>query len=161
MLNVWVEHVQLFGIFYKHIVSKIFKTIVSKSWNSIQINDNKSCLIDPLEYFHIDCSDLYSWSRKIASEYNISHVKESVLKVDENLNLAIQTDENNYSASWVFDSRPPDLENLYEDNFNISQSFYGLKVKLFEAILDPSVYRMMDFRVPQNTATQFVYILPW
>jgi lycopene beta-cyclase len=138
-----------------------FKTIVSKSWNSIQINDNKSCLIDPLEYFHIDCSDLYSWSRKIASEYNISHVKESVLKVDENLNLAIQTDENNYSASWVFDSRPPDLENLDEDNFNISQSFYGLKVKLFEAILDPSVYRMMDFRVPQNTATQFVYILPY
>ena len=138
-----------------------FKTIVSKSWKNIQINDNKSFLIDPLEYFHIDCSDLYSWSRKIATKYNISHVKESVLKVDENQNLAIQTGENNYSASWVFDSRPPDLENLHEDNFNISQSFYGLKVKLIEAKLDPSVYRMMDFRVPQNTATQFVYILPY
>ena len=61
-----------------------FKTIVSKSWSSIQINDNKSFLIDPLEYFHIDCSDLYNWSRKIVSEYNISHIKEAVLKVYEN-----------------------------------------------------------------------------
>ena len=138
-----------------------YKNIISKSWSSIQINDNKSFLINPLKYFHIDSFDLYEWSRKIASKYSISHLKESVLRIHENQNLVIETSENKYSASWVFDGRPPDLENLPEGNFNISQSFYGLKVKLTEAQLDPSVYRMMDFRVPQHTATQFVYILPY
>ena len=142
-------------------IYKDFKTIVSKSWSSIQINDNESSSIDPLEYFHIDCSDLYELSRKIALKHNISHEKEAVLKIHENKNLVIKTSENNYSASWVFDSRPPDLKNLSKGDFNISQSFYGLKVKLTEAKLDPSVYRMMDFRVSQKTATQFIYILPY
>ena len=37
-----------------------FSTIISKSWTSIQINDNESKPIDPIEYFHVDSIDLYN-----------------------------------------------------------------------------------------------------
>ena len=31
-----------------------FKSIISKSWTSIRINDNQSSKIHPIEYFHVD-----------------------------------------------------------------------------------------------------------
>ena len=82
-----------------------YKNIISKSWSSIQINDNKSFLINPLKYFHIDSFDLYEWSRKIASKYSISHLKESVLRIHENQNLVIETSENKYCSTYRFTRR--------------------------------------------------------
>ena len=50
-------------------IYKNFNSIVSKSWTSIQINDNESSPISPTEYFHVDSIDLYNWSRKIRNKY--------------------------------------------------------------------------------------------
>ena len=58
-----------------------FSTIISKSWTSIQINDNESKPIDPIEYFHVDSIDLYNWTRKIMLQHNIEHSREKVLKI--------------------------------------------------------------------------------
>lgn len=138
-----------------------FKSIISKSWTSIRINDNQSSKIHPIEYFHVDSIDLYDWTREISSKFKIEHSKEKVLSINESETLLVNTKENNYSSSWIFDSRPPDFTKISNDNFNISQSFFGLKVKLKETTLDSNVYHMMDFRIPQEKATQFVYILPY
>ena len=55
-----------------------FKSIISNSWTSIQINNNNSSLIDPVEYFHVDSKDLYNWARKIIEKYNIDHKREKI-----------------------------------------------------------------------------------
>ena len=138
-----------------------FESIISKSWTSIRINDNQSSKIHPIEYFHLDSKDLYVRTRKISSKFKIEHSKEKVLSIKESETLLVDTKENNYSTTWIFDSRPPDFTKISKDNFNISQSFFGLKVNLKETTLDSDVYHMMDFRISQEKATQFVYILPY
>ena len=142
-------------------IYKNFNSIVSKSWTSIQINDNESSPISPTEYFHVDSIDLYNWSRKIMLQYNIEHSMEKVLKIEEKEKLEINTLKKQYKSDWVFDSRPPDFKNILNGEFNISQSFFGIKVELKDQELDQSVYHMMDFRIPQDESTQFVYILPY
>lgn len=142
-------------------IYKNFSNIISKSWTSIQINDNESNSIDPTEYFHVDSIDLYNWTRKIMLQNNIEHSREKVLKIEEKENLKINTLEKKYTSDWIFDSRPPDFKNVPNGDFNISQSFFGLKVELKEKELDQSVYHMMDFRISQEKSTQFVYILPY
>ena len=84
-----------------------FKSIISKSWTSIRINDNQSSKIHPIEYFHVDSIDLYDWTREISSKFKIEHSKEKVLSINESETLLVNTKENNYSSSWIFDSRPP------------------------------------------------------
>lgn len=138
-----------------------FKSIISNSWTSIQINDNKSSLINPVEYFHVDSKDLYKWARKIIKKYDIVHKREKVDLIEQHSKIKITTTKNQYFSEWVFDSRPPNFINLTDNQFNISQSFFGLKVNFNEKDLNPDVYHMMDFRVSQKKATQFVYILPY
>ena len=138
-----------------------FKSIISNSWTSIQINDSKSSFIDPVEYFHVDSKDLYDWSRKIIQKYDIEQVKEKVETIEKYSKIEIKTTDNQYFSEWVFDSRPPNFKNFTDNQFNISQSFFGLKVKLNEKELNSDIYHMMDFRVSQKKATQFVYILPY
>ena len=142
-------------------IYKNFSSIISKSWTRIQINDNESNPINPTEYFHVDSIDLYNWTRKIMLQYNIEHSRENVFKIEEKEYLIIDTLEKQYSSDWIFDSRPPNFKNIPNGEFNISQSFFGLKVELIEKELDESVYHMMDFRIPQDESTQFVYILPY
>ena len=138
-----------------------YESIVSHRWNKIKINNQTSSSIKPIEYFHIVSSDLYDWSRKLFSEYNIEHRREKVLNIENDNSILIKTSKNKYSAEWAFDSRPPDWKNFEDDRFNISQSFFGLKVELEQIQLETDVYHMMDFRVPQDKSTQFVYILPY
>tara|TARA_B100001094_G_C18191190_1_gene807363 strand:+ start:1930 stop:3921 length:1992 start_codon:yes stop_codon:yes gene_type:complete len=138
-----------------------FKSIISNSWTSIQINDSKSSLINPVEYFHVDSKDLYNWSRRIIEKYNIEHRREKVDLIQQYSKIKIKTSNNQYISDWVFDSRPPNFKNLSDNQFNISQSFFGLKVNFNEKELNSGVYHMMDFRVSQKKATQFVYILPY
>ena len=71
------------------------------------------------------------------------------------------TEKSHYFSEWVFDSRPPNIKLFKKGKFNISQSFSGFKVKFLEKKIDSDIYQMMDFRVSQNNATQFVYILPY
>ena len=127
-----------------------FKSIISNSWTSIQINDSKSSFIDPVEYFHVDSKDLYDWSRKIIEKYDIEQVREKVDTIEQYSKIEIKTNDNQYFSEWVFDSRPPNFKNFTDNQFNISQSFFGLKVKLNEKELNPDVYHMMDFRVSQK-----------
>lgn len=138
-----------------------YESIISHRWNKIKINNQKSSSIEPIEYFHMGSSDLYDWSRRLFSKYQIEHRREKVLNIESHNSIVIETPKNKYFTEWGFDSRPPDLKNFKDDRFNISQSFFGLKVELEQTQLDTDVYHMMDFRVPQDKSTQFVYILPY
>ena len=138
-----------------------YKSIVSNSWNKIQINNNTAQTISPLKYYHLNSIDLYNLARKIINNYNIEYLKESVLGIYKEDKLFIESDNKIYTSSWVFDGRPPDFSKLDKKDYYISQSFFGYKISLENSTFDNDVYHMMDFRVSQHTATQFIYILPY
>ena len=138
-----------------------YKSIVSNSWNKIQINNNTAQTISPLKYYHLNSIDLYNLARKIINNYDIEYLKESVLGIYKEDKLFIESDNKIYTSSWVFDGRPPDFSKLDKKDYYISQSFFGYKISLENSTFDSDVYHMMDFRVSQNTATQFIYILPY
>ena len=143
-------------------IIKDYAPIVSNSWKKIQINGFQPSDIAPLEYYHLSSLDLYEMSREIIKTYHIIHVKEKVLGVFKSDNkLFIESENSVYSSAFVFDGRPPYFDDLSTNDFNISQSFFGYKIKLEYDKFNDQVYHMMDFRVNQSKATQFIYILPY
>ncbi len=142
-------------------IYKDYKDIISNSWSNIRINNELAQSIFPLRYYHINSKDLYNYSREIISKYNITCLKDLVIDITEDRALNVQLESQCYATKYVFDSRPLRFEQKKDDEFYISQSFYGFKIELQEQGFEDSVYRMMDFRVSQSSATQFVYILPY
>ncbi len=138
-----------------------YKYLISHEWSNIQINDNSEESINPLKYYHINSIDLYDSCRNLAQKRNITILEKKVLSVEQKDQLHIKTDESTILCDWVFDSRPPDFKIIKNNKFYISQSFFGLKIRLIDAHFKQDVYHMMDFRVAQQRATQFVYILPY
>lgn len=138
-----------------------YQSIISNQWDGVQINANKSTSIKPVKYFHINSINLYSWSRNIQEKYQITHLREKVTAIESNHINKLTTEKSHYFSEWVFDSRPPNIKIFKKGKFNIYQSFFGFKVKFLEKKIDTDIYQMMDFRVSQNNATQFVYILPY
>ena len=92
---------------------------------------------------------------------DFSCIKTLVLSVENQVCLSVKTDQKEYFGHYVFDSRPKKIREPFQKKYSISQSFYGLKIKLKRRSFEDRVYRMMDFRVSQAKATQFVYILPY
>ena len=138
-----------------------YASIISHQWSSIQINESSPEPIAPLNYFHINAIDLYNKARALIQKFNITHELGKVLGISEGNFVKVDSSNQSYYAPLVFDSRSIDYEKLKKSSHFIYQSFYGLKVKLKKQLFNSSVYRMMDFRVPQDVATQFVYILPY
>lgn len=142
-------------------IYKAYKNIISTSWGNIRINNELAQPIFPLRYYHINSIDLYNFSREIISKYSITRLKGLVMNIKEDSVLNVQLESQGYTTKYVFDSRPTKLKQKKEGEFYISQSFYGFKIELQEQGFEDNVYRMMDFRVSQSSATQFVYILPY
>tara|TARA_B100000674_G_scaffold78464_2_gene54530 strand:+ start:3060 stop:4964 length:1905 start_codon:yes stop_codon:yes gene_type:complete len=138
-----------------------YKRVISTSWGNIRINNESAQSIFPLKYYHIDSIDLYNYSREIISKYEIKFLKGLVKSIREKGFLTVQLESQHYTTRYIFDSRPPELKQQKKGDFYISQSFYGFKIELQEYVFEENVYRMMDFRVSQSSATQFVYILPY
>ncbi len=143
-------------------IYKEYAPIVTNSWKQIQINNFAPSDIAPLCYFHINSLDLYQLARNIIENYNIIHIKERVLGIYKHGDkLFTESEQTIFESSFVFDGRPPNFNLVSKSDYNISQSFFGYKVKLEEENFNDQVYHMMDFRIDQSIATQFIYILPY
>ena len=68
----------------------------------------------------------------------------------------IETEKGRYSATTVYDSRPPKIA---EDG--LRQHFLGWQIFTKEPIEDPDMATLMDFRVDQSKGLHFVYALPF
>lgn len=138
-----------------------YSKIVSANWSNIQINNSTPESIRPLQYFHINSLDLYNYAKQISSKHNIRLVKDYVLHVEEKETFYLETKNTTYQSKYIFDSRTPKIKMPNPGRYYIYQSFYGLKIELIEQFFDDDVCTLMDFRISQNGATQFVYILPY
>ncbi len=139
------------------------KPLVSNSWDFVEIGGIAKQQINPLRYFHVKGIDIYNQTKSILSVNNVTFFntlfKENpeVKSTYYEVRLANET----LYGYKVFDSRPPIFLPPKKNQSHLYQSFYGLKIKLATKTFDTSVMVMMDFNVPQNNFTQFVYVLPF
>lgn len=140
--------------------------ILTKTWSKIYFgSDTLKEVIDisPYQYKMIRSEDFYnSLQQKIEKNTNITILNDEVVNFTE-LNDSVQviTKNGNYIATKLFNS----IHNVALYQFQkkypvLQQHFVGWFVKTEEAIFDDSMATFMDFTVPQNGNTRFMYVLP-
>ena len=139
------------------------KKLVSYSWDYIEIGNIIKEKIAPLRYFHIKGIDLYNETKNVLSGHNVSYFA-SLLKEKPQIkpnHYEIKLENELICANKVFDSRPPSFSTPQKNQNHLHQSFFGWQIKTNEKVFDTSTILMMDFDIPQNNFTQFVYVLPF
>ncbi len=123
--------------------------LVSHSWSKVKCNEEASQLLAGKRYYYLRADALYAHTTQLLSQYDVTLLPEVLQDYPKAL------------AHFVFDSRPPQFDLNHQIDVQISQSFYGWLVETEVPIFDPEVFTMMDFSIPQNGHTQFLYVLPF
>lgn len=140
--------------------------LLSKSWPKIFFGSasySENIRISPYKYKMIRSETFYKslWS-SINSKSNFTFLEDTVDSFSE-LKDGVQviTKKGSYFSYKLFNSLP-NLE-AYESQKKypvLQQHFVGWFVKTKEQVFDDSVATFMDFTVPQNGNTRFMYVLP-
>jgi lycopene beta-cyclase len=138
------------------------KSIISRSFKSIRINETIEENIENCPYHYIRSIDLYEHTRKIvnAANMDIYPINVEEITVDGTLN-ELHTEEGIYYAQYIFDSRPPALNTIPNNEIHLHQSFLGWHVKCEKAVFQTDRFDMMNFNIDQNEFTQFMYVIPF
>jgi lycopene beta-cyclase len=123
--------------------------LVSHSWSKVKCNEEAPQFLAGKHYYYLRAEALYAHTSALLAQHQVTFRKESLVGSPSGL------------AHFVFDSRPPQFELDARNDVQISQSFYGWLVKTKAPVFDPEVFTMMDFSIPQNGHTQFLYVLPF
>lgn len=136
--------------------------IISHRWNSFAVNQSLTEKTNNLEYFHIKGIDLYQELNRIIQKFNISRSYLTVNKLKENNDhTQVFSESETWQGKMVFDSRPPRFLKPNNHQVHLFQSFVGYVVELNHANFNSTTIDLMDFNVPQNENTQFMYVLPF
>ncbi len=124
----------------------------TRNWMHNRHNDKRYSLY-PYTYQMIRSSDFYE---KTLNKHTIIH--EEVLHCEQRGDVVyVQTNKSTYTADYVMTSVPVEPIKL---SSTFCQSFYGWYLEFAEPLFDEQEIRMMDFSIPQQSYTQFVYVLP-
>lgn len=135
--------------------------LVSHAWDTVRIGGISETNILPMRYWHISGIDLYNQTRELLARY-----PEEALILRDRLESYPGRHTDGFAfpfgiAPCVFDSRPPAFSHPEPHQAHLLQSFLGWEIECPAGSFDTSAVVMMDFRIPQQAHTQFVYILPF
>ena len=143
--------------------------LIGHSWDKARGGREPLVSIAPLRYHQINSLDLYEdLSRRIAANGwdQRAEAVESVGADDQGAYAVCGSEK--VRARWVLDSRPPQRGNASghaapgdSAQPDLAQSFYGWVVETDFPWQSEAGVTLMDLEVPQDGATQFVYILPY
>ncbi|WP_458626150.1 lycopene cyclase family protein [Winogradskyella sp. PC D3.3] len=140
--------------------------LVSKMWPKIFFGSDtfsNTIAITPFNYKMIRSASFYKklWKR-IEQNSNFTFVDDVVdAFVELNDGVEVLTQRTRYKGLKLFNSLPnPEAYNLQNEFPLIHQHFVGWFVKTKTDTFDATVATFMDFTVPQNGNTRFMYILP-
>ena len=142
-------------------ITKDYASLASHHWSKICIDNHPSQDIDGLTYYHINSIDLYNSAKDVLNKVNANLIMDSVESITAKDQTIVSTGSNAFSGEKIFDARPPAIRELLPADQNILQSFVGYKVVLKETTIQQEECTLMNFNVPQQGSTQFVYILPF
>ena len=120
--------------------------------------------LHPYRYYHLRSADLYSHVKSILRQYPLVEWRQASAGATTAAanGIRVEADGEHYFAKWVFDSRlnPQQQEYLSDSDDLVWQSFFGWRVRFPDEQIDTDAIRLMDFSIPQDGSTQFMYFLP-
>jgi lycopene beta-cyclase len=123
--------------------------LISFSWAQVKCTSSKPQHLASKRYYYLRSEALYAKIKSILQDCNATWIYQTIDQTSEDL------------AAYVFDSRPPQFETGKKQHIALVQSFYGWFVQTEQPVFEPEVFTMMDFCIPQNGHTQFLYVLPF
>jgi lycopene beta-cyclase len=143
-----------------------FASIQKQSWNTALFADaqfERRFNLAPYSYRMIRGLDFYqSVMEEIQTYPNIKFIQEKVIRYHElNNQCVVTTETGNYTSNYVINSIFTPEAVLAQKKFPlVHQHFVGWMVKTTSPVFTPDCVTFMDFSVPQNTNTRFMYVLP-
>jgi lycopene beta-cyclase len=140
-------------------------TWVSHSWSTVEIGGIRRQSILPMRYWHIRGIVVYDATRRLLEQYGAEavYLPEKFLGYGAPVNegYLLDFESGSICAETVFDSRPPTYLPTASNEAHLLQSFLGWEITAPPGSFNPDTVQMMDFRIPQQNSTQFVYVLPF
>ena len=143
----------------KHEIRTRLKDVLFHQWDTLDTVDGLEALEDQ-HYYMVESSALYNKVKSVArSHENIVWIRGAVdgLRTEQE-GVLVSSGDYSWEVQQVFDSRPPNIKEPMGPL--VLQSFVGWRVELKEAYWTPNEMTLMDFSIPQNGFTQFMYVLP-
>jgi lycopene beta-cyclase len=143
----------------------LYEGLVSKKWSKISFASTHKQLteyIHPYQYNYINSDDFFQFHEQVLRDSNrVKRVKAEVKElISENTHVRVLTDQGEFNANLVYDSRI-EFDRLPESANVLWQHFKGFFIETKEAIFDTETAMLMDFSIDQGDAVHFMYVLPF
>jgi lycopene beta-cyclase len=143
----------------------LYEGLVSKKWSKISFasaNKQLTESIHPYQYNYINSDDFFQFHEQVLRDSKrVIRVKAEVKElISENTHVRVLTDQGEFKANLVYDSRI-EFDRLPESANVLWQHFKGFFIETKEAIFDPETAILMDFSIDQGDAVHFMYVLPF
>ncbi len=137
-------------------------SIISYTFTNIRVNGSRVDSIEDCPYHYIRSIDLYTATFELLGNAQIDFYRRVVTTIStENQIYTLHTPDEKFYCKYVFDSRPPVIDALVEQEIYLHQSFYGLHIKCPNDVFHPNTFDMMNFNIDQDKFTQFIYVIPF
>ncbi|MBM3400885.1 MAG: hypothetical protein FJY21_00985 [Bacteroidetes bacterium] len=139
--------------------------LISKYWTELKFGSVSSDLskeIAPYRYNYINSEAFFDFHfQLISNSPRVKLVYEEVEKIQSvNGIKRVFTRNNEYQAQHVYNSAL-DFTTIDSERILLWQHFKGWFIKTDQATFKPSQATMMDFNIPQEKASHFMYVLPF
>jgi lycopene beta-cyclase len=136
-----------------------FGSAVKKEWQRISTNVRSEGL-NSLKYYMLESSTLYTRAKMVVSKYSsVRWIRQRVESIDKNARgVLICAESTDFKVDYVSDSRFSPMP--VEDGLLLKQSFLGWKIRVDRPAFTEDTIMLMDFDLPQDESTQFMYVLP-
>ncbi len=135
--------------------------LFSQTWSKISVNRQEPETLENSRYVHISSIALYDECRRIVEQHQLVRVHSSVSSIARTENgVQVITENGEFHAETIFDSRPPAFSLTEKNEALLWQTFIGHIISPSESHKQSDCVDLMDFDIPQNGYTQFMYVLP-
>lgn len=143
----------------------IFEPLVHKRWNQLAVYGegmSRTEAITPYTYKMIRSIDFYDYCHNQirahpAFEWQYGEISEVRTLLHNGL-LVIDTEV--ISGDYIFTSVLPEELKSEAGHCHLLQHFKGWLIETSESIFDPHMATLMDFSIPRQEDTAFMYVLP-
>ncbi len=140
-----------------------FDEIAHRQWDHAYFIDSKTSWrmpLAPYRYKMVRGSDFFAHARKkLDGCFEASHEK-VVAWEDFSQGATVQTQTESFSCTHFFNSIFDENQVAGSPHYYLRQHFIGWTVRTQNPVFDPDAPTFMDFSVPQNGNTRFMYVLP-
>ena len=135
--------------------------LFSQTWSKISVNRQEPETLENARYVHISSMAVYDECRRIIEQHQLARIYVSVLSLESTENgVRVKTENGDFYAETIFDSRPPVFAVPEKNEALLWQTFIGYIISPSKPYQEAGCVDLMDFDIPQNGYTQFMYVLP-